>query len=146
LLPPLPWWETVGVRGSKVESVIMEEESIQKSNGSDAQSHHDEPAKEELSERHPAGGRRGEQKGLGWTVWVLVVLIVFLLVSSIASLVMSHRAYESSQKQVKAIEELTQSIKDIQRSIVNLSRMLEQPPTDEEEPEEDAGNSGDGSI
>ena len=56
------------------------------------------------------------------------------------------RAYEGAQRQVKAIEQLTQSIKDIQRSIVNLSRMLEQPPPDEEEPEEDTGNSGDGSI
>jgi hypothetical protein len=58
----------------------------------------------------------------------------------------SHRAYESSQKQVKAIEQLTQSIKDIQRSIVNFSRMIEQPPPDEEEPEENTGDSGDGSI
>ena len=124
----------------------MEEESIQKSNGSDAQSHHDEPAKEELSEGHPAGGRSVEQKRLGWTVWLLIVLLVFLFVSSVASLVVSHQAYESSQKQVKAIEQLTQSIKDVQRSIVNLSRMLEQAPSEEEEPEEDAGNSGDGSI
>jgi cell division protein FtsB len=124
----------------------MEEESIQKPDGSDAQSHRDEPAKVELSEKHSAGGGRVERKGLGWTVWLLVVLIVFLLVSSLASLVVSHRAYESAQKQVKAIEELTQSIRDIQRSIVNLSRMLEQAPSEEEEPEEDAGNSGDGSI
>ena len=124
----------------------MEEESFQKTNGGGAQPHSEESAKEEPPERRLAGGRRVEQKGLGRTVWLLVVLIVFLFVSSLASLVVSHRAYESSQQQVKAIEQLTQSIKDIQRSIVNLSKMLEQPPPDEEEPEEDTGNSGDGSI
>jgi len=126
--------------------VIVEEELVQKINGSDTQQHREEPVKEGPPERHPYGGRRGEQNGVGWAVWLLVVLIVFLLVSSIASLVVSHRAYESSQKQVKAIEQLTQSIKDIQRSIVNFSRMIEQPPPDEEEPEENTGDSGGGSI
>jgi hypothetical protein len=58
----------------------------------------------------------------------------------------SRRAYESSQKQVKAIEQLTQSIKAVQRSIVELSRMIEQSPQEDEEPEEDGRSEGDGSI
>jgi hypothetical protein len=59
----------------------------------------------------------------------------------------SQRAYESSREQIKAIEQLTQSIKEIQRSIVNLSKMIEQAPQEYEEPEEDSGlPTGDGSI
>jgi cell division protein FtsB len=125
----------------------MEEESLQKTNGSSAQSPRDEPRKEEAPTKIPPEEGRSAQKGLGWTVWVLVILIGFLLVSSIANLVVSQRAYESSRKQVKAIEQLTQSIKDIQRSIFNLSKMLEQAPQEEEEPEDEGGlPSGDGSI
>ena len=126
----------------------MEEESLQKTNAESAQNHHDEPTGEEPSVNRPSEGRRDAQKGSGWAVWVLVILIGFLLVSSLANLVVSQRAYESSRKQVKAIEQLTQSIKDIQRSIVNLSKMIEQAPQEEEEPEEDSGGgpTGDGSI
>ena len=124
----------------------MEEESDQKINPENAQNHQDERRKEEPPAKAPSDRRRDAPKGLGWGVWLLIVLLVFLFVSSAASLVVSHRAYESSQKQVKAIEQLTQSIKDIQRSIVNFSRMIEQPPPDEEEPEENTGDSGGGSI
>jgi hypothetical protein len=132
----------------KVEmgSVFMEEESLQKTKAESAQNHHDDPTREEPTAKRPSGGITDAQKGLGWGVWVLIILIVFLLVSSIANLVVSQKAYESSRKQVKAIEQLTQSIKDIQRSIVNLSKMLEQAPSQEEEPEEDGGTVGDGSI
>jgi len=50
------------------------------------------------------------------------------------------------RRQVKAIEQLTQSIKAVQRSIVELSRMIEQSPPEDEEPEEDGRSEGDGSI
>ncbi len=126
----------------------MEEESIQTSVGSDAQYQEDEPAKAEAPEKFPNEGSIGRQKGVGWTVWLLVILLVLLLASSIANLVVSQRAYESSQNQVKAIERLTQSIKAVQRSIVDLSRMLEQSTPEDEEPEEDGDGTptGDGSI
>ncbi|HEX9909381.1 MAG TPA: hypothetical protein VGA86_00745 [Desulfatiglandales bacterium] len=126
----------------------MEEESLQKTVAESAQNHHDEPRIEEAPAKGPSEGGRVAQKGSGWTVWVLVILIGFLLVSSIANLVVSQRAYESSRKQVEAIEQLTQSIKDVQRSIVNLSKMIEQTPQEQEEPEEDSGGvpTGDGSI
>ena len=126
----------------------MEEESLQKTNAENAQNHHDEPTGEEPSVDRPSEGRKDAQKGSGWTVWALVILIGFLLVSSLANLVVSQRAYQSSREQVKAIEQLTQSIKDVQRSIMNLSKMIEQSPQEEEEPEEDSGGvpTGDGSI
>ena len=125
----------------------MEEESLQKTHAESAQSPRDEPRKEEAPPKISPEAGRSAQKGLGWTIWVLVLLIGFLLVSSLANLVVSQRAYESSRKQVQAIEQLTQSIKDIQRSIVNLSKMIEQAPQEEEEPEDDSGlPPGDGSI
>ena len=126
----------------------MAEESFQNANGSSVQHPQDEAEKEQTPEKHPNDGVRGEQQGAGWTVWLLIALMVLLFGSSVANLVLSHRAYESSRKQVRAIEQLTQSIKDIQRSIVNLSNMLEQTPAEEEEPEEDRGGgpTGDGSI
>jgi len=113
----------------------MEEESLQKT---DAES---DPI------QHSSGRRKEDRKGLGWIVWVLVIMIGFLLAASIANLVVSQRTYEGSRKQVKAIEQLIQSIKDIQRSITNLSRVIEQPPQEDEEPEEENEQpSGDGSI
>jgi hypothetical protein len=128
-------------------SVFMEEELLQKPKAEIAQNHHDEPTREEPAAKRPSDGRTDAQKGLGWGVWVLVILIGFLLVSSIANLVVSQKAYEISREQVKAIEQLTQSIKDIQKSIVNLSEMIEQAPEEEEEPEEKSGlPTGDGSI
>ena len=126
----------------------MEEESSQKANAESVLNYQDEPRKDEAPAKRPSNGITDAQKGLGWGVWVLIILIVFLLVSSIANLVVSEKAYESSRKQVKAIEQLTQSIKDIQRSIVNLSKMIVQAPQEEEQPEEDSGGgpTGDGSI
>ena len=128
--------------------MLMEEESFQKTNGSAGRHHYDVPSKEELPEDHPSGGRRSERDGLRWTVWLLLILIVLLFASSIANLVVSQRAHESSLKQVNAIEQLTQSIKDVQRSVANLSKMLEQASPEDEELEEDraGGPSGDGSI
>jgi hypothetical protein len=153
LLLPLPWWERVGVRGFKgileFGSVIVEEESNQKTDGSYMPHHYDEPAKDEApAEKRPTNASRGGQKVVGWTVWLLLLLIQLLLASSVANLAVSQRAYESSRKQVKAIEQLTQSIRAVQRSLADLARMTEQSSPEDEEPEEEIGGAptGDGSI
>ena len=124
----------------------MEGESIQKTNAESAQNDDDETTGEKSTAEPPSHGMGDAEKGWRWGVWVFIILIGFLLVSSIANLVVSQRAYESSRKQVRAIEQLTQSIKDIQRSIVDLSKMIEQPPLEDEEPEEDREPAGNGSI
>jgi len=124
----------------------MEEESERKINPENPQNHEDEQRKEEPLAKPSSDRRTDAPKGLRWPVWLLVILIVFLFASSLANLVVSQRAYESSQKQVKAIEQLTQSIKAVQRSIAELSRMIEQSPPEDEEPEEDGRSEGDGSI
>lgn len=124
----------------------MEEESIQEPDLSDVQNHHNQPAKEEAIEKRPDDRSSGRQAGAGWPVRLLVILIVLLLASSVANLFVSHRAYESSRNQVAAIEQLAQSIRDAQRSILNLAKILEQSSQEEEEPEEDRESAGDGSI
>jgi|GEM_PF-1569710 hypothetical protein len=126
----------------------MEDESMQMTNAESAQNEHGETNGEKPTAKPPSHGMRHGEKGLGWGVWVIIILIGFLLVSSLANLVVSQRAYESSRKQVRAIEQLTQSIKDIQRSIVDLSKMMEQAAPEDEEPEADmgGGTAGDGSI
>ena len=111
----------------------------------------DEPSQEIDGESDPmqrsSDRIKEDRKGPGWIVWVLVIMIAFLLGSSIANLVVSQRAYESSRKQVKAMEQLTRSIQDIQRSIANLARMIDQSSQEDEEPgEEREEASGDGSI
>lgn len=126
--------------------MFMEEQSLQETSAESAENHYDAPTREEPPVKPSTDGGTGTQKGLGWGVWILILLVVFLLVSSVANLVVSQRAYESSRKQVKAIEQLTQSIKDMQGSIANLSNMIEQSPQEDEEPEEDRGPIGDGSI
>jgi hypothetical protein len=126
--------------------MFMEDESVQKTKTENAPNLRDELMREEFAAKPSSHGMRDAVKGLRWGVWVMILLIGFLLVSSIANLVVSQRAYESSRKQVRAIEQLTQSIKDIQRSIVELSKMIEQPSLEDEEPEEDREPAGDGSI
>jgi hypothetical protein len=128
--------------------VIVEESPSQKTDSPEAANPDDASTQERSSEKHPAGPRRADQSGLTRTVRLLVILNVLLLASSIASLIVSHRACESSLKQLAAVEQLTQSIRDTQKSIMNLSRMLEQSSPEEEEFEEDraGGPSPDGSI
>lgn len=113
----------------------MENESSQKIDGeSDAMKRSSDRIKE-------------DRKGLGWILWVVVIMVAFLLMSSLANLVVSQRAYESARKQMKAMEQLTRSIQDVQRSIANFSSLIEQSPQEEEEPEEESQEpSGDGSI
>jgi len=124
----------------------MKGESIQKTNAESAQNDYDETTGEKPTAKPHSQGMRDAEKGWRWGVWVLIILIGFLLVASIANFVVSQRAYESSRKQVRAIEQLTQSVKDVQRSIVDLSKMIEQPPLEDDEPEEDREPAGDGSI
>jgi cytoskeletal protein RodZ len=126
----------------------MEEDLSQKTSGESQLNLRDEITGDRPLQKPPAGGKTETQKGLGWGVWVLLILVLFLLMSSIANLVVSHRANESSRNQAKAIEQLTQSIKEMQRSIADLSNLIEQSPQEEEEPEEDSGEvpTGDGSI
>lgn len=112
----------------------MEEDYLQKTDG------------ESDPMQHASEGRKDDRKEQGWIVWVLVIMVAFLLASSIANLVVSQRAYESSRKQVKAMEQLTRSIRDIQRSIADLSSLIEQSPQEEEVEEENEEPSGDGSI
>ncbi|MGE5840304.1 MAG: hypothetical protein ACM34H_10240 [Deltaproteobacteria bacterium] len=124
----------------------MEEESEKKINPENPQNHQDELRKEESSGKTSSDRGTDAQKGLRWPVWLLVILIMLLLASSVGNLFVSHRAYESSRNQVAAIEQLAQSIRDTQRSILNLAKILEQSSQEEEEPEEDRESAGDGSI
>jgi hypothetical protein len=131
-----------------VGSVFMEEDLSRKAGAESEHGSREEETQDRPLQKPPTAGGRETQKGTGWGVWVLLILVLFLLVSSIANLVVSHRAYESSRNQVKAIEQLTQSIKDMGKSITNLSDMIEQSPQEDEEPEGHSGRTptGDGSI
>lgn len=124
----------------------MEEVSNQKANAWEVQNLQNEPGKEKAPERHYNGVGRGNERGSRWTLWLVILLMVLLLASSLANLVVSHRAYESSRKEVILIEQLTQSVRDTQRLIMNLAKMLEQSSPEEEEAEEERGSVGDGSI
>ena len=121
-----------------VGGVFMEEESFQRTSREGGHN----------PQKPSSDGRARTQKAWGWSVWFLIFLILFLLVSSLANLVASHWAYESSRNQVKAIDQLNQSIKAMQRSVAHLSNMIEQSPQEDEESEEDSSRApaGDGSI
>lgn len=124
----------------------MAQEWLEKTGGPGAREDQDAAIREEPLAKPSSEQRTEAPKGLGWIVWVLVIMVAFLLASSIANLVVSQRIYESSRQQLKTMEPLTQSIKDIQRSIADLSRMIEQMPQEEEVEEENEQPSGDGSI
>lgn len=125
----------------------MAQEWLENNGGPGAREGQDAAIREEPLAK-PSPEQRGEgSKGPGWIVWALIIMVAFLLASSVANLIVSQRAYESSLKQVKAMEQLTQSIKDIQKSVAILSKMIEQYPQEYEEPEEEIEHqAGDGSI
>lgn len=124
----------------------MQDEGVEKPDSLEAQNHRGQPGKDEAPEKHLRDINKGGQKSTGWPAWLLVILMVLLLASSVANLVVVHRAYESSRNQVAALEQLTQSLRATQRSIMNLAKMLEQSSSEEEETEEDREPAGDGSI
>lgn len=88
------------------------------------------PASDNLS-------RSGRQGHLTVAIWALVVFAAFLFGSTIVNIVVTRQAYETARNQMKTLGALNESMKEVQRSMAELTQAIreaqEQPREEEEE-------------
>lgn len=75
---------------------------------------------------------RDEQRGFVHALWLLVVLSAFLFGVSVVNVGIGIKIYEALSKQSTAIEKLTLSVREIQKSVLHLSEALEETDQAEE--------------
>ena len=75
---------------------------------------------------------KGVQGGFVHALWLLVVLSASLFGATLVNLGIGMKLYEASSRQTAAIEKLTLSIREVQESVLHLSKVIEEA----EEPDE----------
>jgi hypothetical protein len=115
----------------------------------------EEKAKDEagqVEERVQAGGRQDDLKvnsdaGLERAVarlkngiWILAIFTAFICAVSIVNMMIAKKAFEGVQTHLVLIGELSESLKEIQKTTAQLKKMIEELSDTEEE-----GNQGDSS-
>lgn len=71
-------------------------------------------------------------------IWALTVLVAFLFGSTIANIIIAKRAYEGARVQVETIRALNESIVDVQRSIAELTSLLQEVQETERDLDEES--------
>ena len=69
---------------------------------------------------------RDVQGGFVHALWLLVVLSAFLFGLTLVNLGLGMKLYEASSRQTAAIQKLTLSIREVQRSVLYLSNIIEE--------------------
>jgi uncharacterized protein YlxW (UPF0749 family) len=85
-----------------------------------------------------AGKRRRPEenrKGLAKSIWVLALLVALLCASSVVSITISRKAYESSRRNAEAVTKLDDSLRELRKSVVRLTKAIEEFTAREEEGE-----------
>jgi len=85
---------------------------------------------------------RDEQGGFVHALWLLVVLSAFLFGATLVNVGVGMKIYEASSRQNAAIEKLTLSIRDVQKSVLYLSRVIEEAGQPDEEDSEKPAQEG----
>jgi hypothetical protein len=87
----------------------------------------------------PASGnssRSSHQGHITLAVWALAVFAAFLFGSTIVNIVVTRQAYDAAMNQMEKLSALNQSVKEVQRSVTELTlaiRDAQEQPRDEEE-------------
>jgi hypothetical protein len=89
--------------------------------------------------------REGEQKGFANVLWLLVVLSGLLFGATLVNIGIGVKVYENSSRHNVAMETLNLSIREVQKSILHLSKILEEAVQPEEQDDTDTPSS-EGSI
>jgi hypothetical protein len=79
------------------------------------------------------GRERDEQGGFVHVLWLLVVLSAFLFGATLVNIGVGMKIYETSSRQTAAIEKLTLSIREVQKSVLYLSKVIEESDHSDEE-------------
>ena len=85
------------------------------------------------SQKAPSGRVRPHPAGFVHVLWLLVVLSAFLFGATLVNIVIGIRVYETSTKQSMEIEKLTLSVREVQKSVLYLSKAIEETFQAEEE-------------
>lgn len=102
-----------------------------------------DPSTRQCSGRINADPEVGEPGGFVHALWLLVVLSAFLFGATLVNVGIGIKLHEAASNQNRAIEKLTQSVKEVQRSILLLSHFLEETlPAEEESVSESPGPEG----
>ena len=84
-----------------------------------------------------SGRVEGEERGFVHVLWLLVVLSGLLFGATLVNIGIGFKIYEASSRQSTAMETLNLSIREVQKSILHLSKVLEEAvQPEEEEPDE----------
>ena len=85
------------------------------------------------SQKAPSGRVRPHPAGFVHVLWLLVVLSAFLFGATLVNIVIGIRVYETSTKQSMEIEKLTLSVREVRKSVLYLSKAIEETFQAEEE-------------
>jgi hypothetical protein len=94
---------------------------------------------------HHSGRRKDDQRGFGHVLWLLVVLSGLLFGATLVNIGIGMKVYKSLSHYSAALETLNLSTREVQKSILHLSRVLEEAVQPEEGEETDR-SPADGSI
>jgi hypothetical protein len=85
---------------------------------------------------NPANARR--QAHLTFAIWALAVFTAFLFGATIVNIVVTRQAYDAATNQLETLNALNESMKEVQRSVAELTltiREAQEQPREEEEEE-----------
>jgi hypothetical protein len=95
--------------------------------------------------QNPSGRGGGDQDGFVHVLWLLVVLSGLLFGAALVNIGIDLKIYESSSRHSTAMETLNLSVREVQKSILHLSKLLEEAVQPEEEGDTETPSGG-GSI
>ena len=94
--------------------------------------------------------RSSDQGYITLAVWALVVFTAFLFGSTIVNIVVTRQAYDAAMNQMETLSALNESMKEVQRSMAELTQAIrdaqEQPREEEEEDPYPIPYLGDGKV
>ncbi|MFO7461449.1 MAG: hypothetical protein R6X07_12595 [Desulfatiglandales bacterium] len=94
-------------------------------------------SKDELS-----GQEKGKALGSVHVLWLLVVLSAFVFGATLVNIAVGMRICETSRKQSAALETLTLSVREVQKTVLHLSKVIEETLQAEEDYDREAPSEG----
>jgi hypothetical protein len=92
------------------------------------------------SQNELSGHGKLQPRGFVHVLWLLVVLSAFLFGATIVNVVIGIRICETSARQSMAIEDLTLSVREVRKTVLNLSKVIEESLQAEEDYDSDASS------
>jgi len=85
-----------------------------------------------------SGHEKGRARGSIHVLWLLVVLSAFVFGATLVNIAVGMRICETSRKQSAALETLTLSVRDVQKTVLHLSKVIEETLQAEEDYDREA--------